>query len=125
MISNILAVNGGSSSIKFSLYADEPLKKWLSGKIDRIGPGDAKLTFTNERNKERGSQAVDAGDLSAAAAVLLDWLSKQEGATPLAAVGHRLVHGMEHSRACLIDDNLLGELQRISAYDPDHLPGEI
>ena len=122
---NILAVNGGSSSIKFSLYAGEPPEKWLSGKIDRIGPGDAKLTFTNERNKQRGSQAVDAGDLSGAAAVLLDWLSKQEGAMPLAAVGHRLVHGMEHTRACLIDDSLLEELQRISAYDPDHLPGEI
>jgi acetate kinase len=122
---NILAVNGGSSSIKFSLYAGEPLEKWLSGKIERIGLGDAKLTFTNDRNKERGSQAVEAGDLSGAAAVLLDWLSKQGGAMPLAAVGHRLVHGMEHTRACLIDDSLLEELQRISAYDPDHLPGEI
>jgi acetate kinase len=122
---NILAVNGGSSSIKFSLFAGEPPEKWLSGKIDRIGSGGAKLTFTNERNKESGSQAVDAGDLSGAAAVLLDWLSKQEGAMPLAAVGHRLVHGMEHTRACPIDDSLLEELQRISAYDPDHLPGEI
>ena len=110
---NILAVNGGSSSIKFSLYAGEPPEKWLSGKIDRIGPGDAKLTFTNDRNKQRGSQAVDASDLSGAAAVLLDWLSKQEGAMPLAAVGHRLVHGMEHTRACLIDDSLLGELQSL------------
>ena len=122
---NILAVNGGSSSIKFSLYAGEPLVKWLSGKIDRIGPGDAKLTYTNDRNKTHGGIPVDAGDLSAAASVLLDWLSKQEGSTPLAAVGHRLVLGMEHTRASLIDEGLLEELQRISAYDPDHLPGEI
>jgi acetate kinase len=122
---NILAVNGGSSSIKFSLYAGAPPAKWLSGKIDRIGAGNAKLTYTDDRNKTHGAVPVDAGDLSGAAAVLLDWLSKQEGAMPLAAVGHRLVYGMEHTRACLIDDGLLDELQRISAYDPDHLPGEI
>jgi acetate kinase len=122
---NILAVNGGSSSIKFSLYAGEPLVKWLSGKIDRIGLGDAKLTYTNDRNKMNGTLPVDAGDLSGAADWLIDWLSKQESAMPLAAVGHRLVHGMEHTQACLIDDGLLEELQRISAYDPDHLPGEI
>src|ERR1700722_12261188 len=90
---NILAVNGGSSSIKFSLYAGAPLEKWLSGKIERIGLGDAKLTFINNRNKERGSQAVEAGDLSGAATVLLDWLSKQRGAMPLAAGGHRLGKG--------------------------------
>ena len=36
--SNILAINGGSSSIKFALYgAVKPLKRRLSGKIDRIG----------------------------------------------------------------------------------------
>jgi acetate kinase len=122
---NILAVNGGSSSIKFSLYSGEAPEKWLSGKIDRIGPGDAKLTYTNDRNKAKESLAVDAGDLSKAAAVLLDWLSKQDGAMPLAAVGHRLVHGMAHTQACLINDELLKELERISAIDPDHLPGEI
>ncbi len=122
---NILAVNGGSSSIKFSLYSGDTPKKWLSGKIDRIGIGDAKLTFTNDRNGAKNSQAVDAADLSKAAAVLLDWLSKQDGAMPLAAVGHRLVHGMEHARACLIDEGLLRELEQISAIDPDHLPGEI
>lgn len=122
---NILAVNGGSSSIKFSLYGGEPPEKWLSGKVDRIGQGDAKLTYKNSRNGTTNSLPVDAGDLSEAAAVLLDWLSKQDGAMPLAAVGHRLVHGMEHTKATLIDDQLLEDLERISAYDPDHLPGEI
>jgi len=43
----------------------------------------------------------------------------------LAAVGHRLVYGLDHHKAGLIDDALLEELQHISEYDPDHLPGEI
>jgi len=33
-----LTINGGSSSIKFALYhVEEPLKRGLYGKIDRIG----------------------------------------------------------------------------------------
>lgn len=129
---NILAVNGGSSSIKFSLYgAGEPLSKWLSGKITRIGLKDAKLTFTNSRNNTKDEVPVEnevplaVVGLSEAADVLTDWLQKQEGAMPLAAIGHRVVHGLQHRHASVIDAGLLQELQSISGYDPDHLPGEI
>ena len=132
---NILAVNGGSSSIKFSLYstangsvgrlAGDPLTKWLSGKIERIGLKDTELTFTDTRNRQQGHIPVTAGDLPGAAAFLLDWLGKQPGAAPLAAAGHRIVHGLQHTQASVIDDGLLKDLERISAYDPDHLPGEI
>ena len=68
---------------------------------------------------------VEATDLPGAAAFLLDWLEKQEGASSLAAVGHRLVQGLEHTQACLVDDGLIEELERIEVYDPDHLPGEL
>jgi acetate kinase len=123
---NILAVNGGSSSIKFSLYTcQDPPDKWLSGKITRIGLKDTELTFTNIRNNDRGQLPVKASGLSEAAVFLLDWLEQQAGGGSLAAVGHRVVHGLQHREAALIDDVLLDDLQRISAYDPDHLPGEI
>ena len=123
---NILAVNGGSSSIKFSLYtAGDPPAKWLSGKITRIGLKDAKLTFTNNRNNTGDELPVDAAGLSEAADLLAGWLQKQDGAMPLAAVGHRVVHGLEHRHATIIDAALLQELESITGYDPDHLPGEI
>jgi len=127
---NILAVNGGSSSIKFSVYevrdeADPP-EKWLTGKIDRIGEENPELTYTNNRKKDgRKQQDVKAADLSAAGVFLLDWLKKQEGVLPLAAAGHRVVHGGRRTQACLIDDTVLGELEALRVYDPDHLPGEI
>lgn len=41
----ILAINGGSSSIKFALYpVEEPLQRGLHGTIDRIGLGGTKHT---------------------------------------------------------------------------------
>ena len=43
----------------------------------------------------------------------------------MAAVGHRLVQGLGHTQACVIDDALLEQLERISPYDPEHLPGEL
>lgn len=124
---NILAVNGGSSSIKFSLYtAQDPPVKWLSGKITRIGLKNTELTFTNIRNNDGGQLPVKVSGLSEAAAFLLDWLGRQQTGDPsLAAVGHRVVHGLQHRQAAFIDDDLLEDLRRISTYDPDHLPGEI
>ena len=139
---NILAVNGGSSSIKFSVYSDgEQLTRRLSGKIERIGLAGTMLTYMHTRKPGGEVSAgwripdndgateervpVDATDLPGAAAFLLEWLDKQEGASPLAAVGHRLVQGLEHTQPCLIDAVLLDELGRISVLEPDHLPGEL
>jgi acetate kinase len=123
---NILAVNGGSSSIKFSLYGcEEPPVRWLSGKITRIGLPDAELTFTNTRNGSSGKLPAKTADLAGAAAFLAGWLEQQAGVLPLAAVGHRVVHGLQHRQAAMVDDVLLDDLRRISSYDPDHLPGEI
>ncbi|HEY4107636.1 acetate/propionate family kinase [Puia sp.] len=123
---NILAVNGGSSSIKFSLYSgDDPPVKWLSGKITRIGLVNTELTFTNKRTEKNGRLPVKASGIAEAAGTLADWLQEVEGVMPLAAIGHRVVHGLQHRQAALVDDALLDDLRRISAYDPDHLPGEI
>ena len=97
----------------------------LSGKIERIGLQGTTLTYKHDRSESSGRIPVGATDLPGAAAFLLEWLDKQEGASPLAAVGHRLVQGLEHTQACLIDDALIGDLERISAYDPEHLPGEL
>ncbi|HVS97719.1 MAG TPA: acetate/propionate family kinase, partial [Puia sp.] len=42
-----------------------------------------------------------------------------------AAVGHRVVLGLGHAKAGVIDEALLGDLERSCEYDPDHLPGEL
>jgi acetate kinase len=123
---NILSVNGGSSSIKFSLYdAKGGLERRLTGKIERIGLADAGLTFTDSVRNEQGHLPVRAAGTREAADFLLDWLQGREGGAPLSAVGHRIVHGLHHRQPQLIDDGLLADLQEISSFDPDHLPGEI
>ena len=55
----------------------------------------------------------------------MDWLDEQDGFTSVAGVGHRVVHGMNHTQPELVTPELLDELHRISPYAPEHLPGEI
>jgi acetate kinase len=124
--SHILTINGGSSSIKFALYAAvEPLKRGLYGTVDRIGLSGTNLTFHEADGKPQASRELIAADHKSAANSLLDWLETQLDFTAVKAVGHRVVHGMKHTEPEIVTPELLAELHRISPYDPDHLPREI
>ena len=123
---SILTINGGSSSIKFSLYKiEDPLKKIFNGQLENIGSKKAKLNFTNSVTEQKSCVNIKAADHNEATGHLIDWLKKQEGFDSVKAVGHRIVHGMKHTEPQLITPALIKELKKISAYDPDHLPGEI
>jgi acetate kinase len=123
---SILTINGGSSSIKFALYQiEEPLKRGLYGKIDRIGLSGTNLTFYDADGKPSASRKLDAADHKSAANFLIDWLEEKIDFKTIQAVGHRVVHGMRHTAPEIVSQDLLDELHRISPYDPDHLPREI
>jgi acetate kinase len=124
--SRILTINGGSSSIKFALYQmAEPLRRGLAGTIDRIGLSGTKLTFHDSDGKPPESRDLESSDHQSAANFLIDWLEGQSGLKSVRAVGHRVVHGMQHTAPELVTQALLDELHRISPCDPDHLPREI
>jgi acetate kinase len=122
----ILAINGGSSSIKFALYQiDEPLKQGLYGKVDRIGLSGTTLTFNDLTQNQKGSTAIKALDHQSAANVLVDWLEERIGFTSIKAIGHRVVYGTKSTEPCRITEELLDELHLTSQYDPDHIPREV
>lgn len=122
---SVLTINGGSSSIKFSLYQSGiPLQLLLSGKIERIGLNDTTLSYS-EAAGPYISQKIDAADHTAAAKLLTTWLEPRLENSQLSAIGHRIVHGMKHTQPELVTKTLLDELHSISSYDPEHLPLEI
>jgi acetate kinase len=124
--SSVLTINGGSSSIKFALYrVEEPLKRGLYGKVDRIGLSGTNLTFSDPAKKRPKSIKLAAADHKSAANSLIDWLEKQNDFASVKAIGHRVVHGMKHTEPEIVTPELLDELHRISPNDPDHLPREI
>ncbi len=121
----LLTINGGSSSIRFALYGDEPIRRLLDGKVDRVGLSGTNLTFKDVRGQFQESRTVVLTDGRSAVAFLLDWLETQQVFASIKAVGHRVVHGMTHSEPERMTQELLEELHRITPYDPDHLPLEI
>lgn len=122
----ILTINGGSSSIKFAIYrTGESLERGLHGKVDRIGVSRTNLTFHDAGSKKPGRRDLDAADHKSAVDFLIDWLEGQKSFESVGAVGHRVVHGMQHTKPELVTQELLDELCRLSPTDPDHLPREI
>jgi acetate kinase len=118
----ILTINGGSSGIKFALYDTEPIiRKKLSGEISRIGLPGAAFTL-NDGNEKVPHQITSYGS---AISSLTRWLKAKNYVDEHTSIGHRVVHGGQHSEPCRITDEFLQSLKSILPYDPDHLPNEI
>ncbi|MEO8224235.1 MAG: acetate/propionate family kinase [Gammaproteobacteria bacterium] len=121
----ILTINGGSSSIKFALYrTGASLERRTYGSIDRIGLSGTTLTFSDPDKKQQ-IRKVGGADHPSASRFLLDWLEERPHLNGLCGIGHRVVHGMQHTTPELITPDLLDDLHRSMPYDPDHLPCEI
>jgi acetate kinase len=123
----ILTINGGSSSIKFALFeAGDSLRRILEGGIERIGSSEATLRVKGLDRADNFSRLVTAPDHTVAVGVLMDWIEERSGREALSAVGHRVVHGgPKYYQPQRITAEMVEELQRLSAFDPDHLPEEI
>ena len=124
---NVLAINGGSSSIKFALYeANEVLRKKFEGSIERIGLPNAFLRVKGIDGADNFSKDIDAGDQKQAVGFLMDWIEKRIGDDALSAVGHRIVQGSpKDSETQLVTKELLDDLYLYEALDPEHLPQEL
>jgi len=93
---SVLAINGGSSSIKFAVHqAGTLLKPSLSGKLDRIGVGGTTLSW----HTGSGSGVMEVPAHKPGTGLLLDWLEAREEFAAVSVVGHRVVHGMAHTGA--------------------------
>jgi acetate kinase len=125
--SRILTINGGSSSLKFALYARaDPSARLVSGRVERIGLENTRWILGRLADIREQDREVEAPNQKAAIRLVIDWLEQAVGFEEIAAVGHRVVHGgSRYQQPEPITADLIEELRRISSYDPDHLPGEI
>jgi acetate kinase len=120
----VLALNAGSSSLKFALFKNaSPPARLLSGSIERIGVKNSSFTL-----KENGGQSehvkVSAPDHVRAMEYLLQRFEQRTIAFD--AIGHRVVHGGPHyHQPQVVGRAMLKELKRIRSFDPEHLPAEI
>ena len=105
----ILAVNAGSSSLKFQMYEMPEGKVLINGYIEKIGLKDC---FWNVKiNGEKIKKERYLKDHVEAVQVVFDELLENKvikSLSEIKAVGHRVVHGGEkYSDSVLIDDEVV------------------
>ncbi|MBH0205766.1 MAG: acetate/propionate family kinase [Nitrospira sp.] len=125
--SSILVINGGSSTLKFALFrsGDSPVRE-LSGLIDRIGSPQGTFTWMQEGASHGDRRIVATLDHASCLEPILECAQDKLAREPLLAIGHRVVHGgKEYREPQRVTPVVMEELQRLSPYDPEHLPAEI
>ena len=123
----VLALNAGSSSLKFALFdGGSPLVRILSGAIDRIGSPEATFTLKGIEGQQTEGAGISVPNHVGGLEYLLKRLAGTTGDAGFGAVGHRVVHGGPRYRdPQSVDSAMLAELRRIRSFDPEHLPSEI
>ena len=123
----VLALNSGSSSLKFGVYRVGPseIEMLLSGQADSIGGSEARFSAHDSRRKEIASETASIPGQQEAISRIARLLTESNMPAP-AAIGHRIVHGGPNLRQhCVIDDAVLRQLTAAAAFAPLHTPAAL
>ena len=121
MSNQILVINCGSSSIKFSLVDPGAGAHRLSGQVERIGADDGVLKW---KGATQGQETLGPVDHRKAMQAIVGVL--RDSGLEFAGIGHRVVHGGEHFTAsCRINDESLDVLRAHQHLAPLHNPVNI
>jgi len=125
----VLAVNSGSSSLKFGLYRHPAgecnPQLLLAGGASGIGHPNGRLEVKDAAGTTLLDQAYTLNSQGHALKEILDQVGRLGHGQP-AAIGHRVVHGGPHLRAHqLIDDGLLEKLVAATQFAPIHIPAAV
>lgn len=125
----ILALNAGSSSIKFVVHTvaqNGASNRVFEGEITGIGLNEGNLTVQNAAGAKIVERRSDTTDHVVAMRQVITWLREHVPDEGLAAIGHRIVHGGPYFyESCLITDDTLKTLSGLTIFDPLHLPNEL
>ncbi|SNZ18064.1 acetate kinase [Terribacillus aidingensis] len=127
MLSNILAINAGSSSLKFQLIRMPEEEVKAVGLVERIGLKDS--IFTIKFNGEKDETTKDIENHEEAVKMLLEKLTSTgviKSLDEIDGVGHRVVHGGEKfSDSVLITEQVMNEIAEVSELAPLHNPANL
>ena len=116
---SLLALNCGSSSIKFALFTPE-MEKTLSGLVEAIGHGQSpRLVLPGRVTVPFGTQ--DQGHADLMPRLIREIILPDAGA--IGGVGHRVVHGGEQfTSPVAIDASVRSSIADLAPLAPGHQP---
>ena len=126
-MNKVLAINAGSSSLKFQLFEMPEEKVLTSGVVERIGLDNG--VFNIKYNGKKDSQTLDIKDHNVAAELVLQALVDKKIVNSLeeiVAVGHRVVHGGEYfSESVLTTEENVKRVDELGELAPLHNPANL
>lgn len=126
-MSKIIAINAGSSSLKFQLFEMPSEEVITKGLIERIGLNDGIFNITV--NGEKIKEVRDIPNHEVAVKLLLDKLTALgiiKSLDEIEGIGHRVVHGGEvFDDSVLITEEVLKKIEALSELAPLHNPANV
>lgn len=126
-MSKIIAINAGSSSLKFQLFEMPSETVLTKGLVERIGLEDSIFTITVDGEKQK--EITNIPDHAVAVNMLLKKLTENgivKSLDEIGGIGHRVVHGGEKfADSVLITDEVLADIEELSDLAPLHNPANL
>ena len=123
-MSKTIAINAGSSSLKWQLYEMPEEKVVAKGLIERIGLKDSISTVKFDGQEDQ--KILDIDDHVQAVKILLDDLTRLhiiESFDEITGIGHRVVAGGTYfPESIVITDDVLEKIEELSLIAPLHNP---
>jgi acetate kinase len=126
-VAKIIAINAGSSSLKFQLFEMPSEDVITKGLIERIGLQDSIFNITV--NGEKIEEICDIPHHEVAVKMLLDKLTSLgiiKSLNEIEGIGHRVVHGGEtFNDSVIITEEVLNKIEELSELAPLHNPANV
>ncbi|MFT8825423.1 MAG: acetate kinase [Liquorilactobacillus mali] len=123
----ILAVNAGSSTLKWKLFNMPSAKVIAKGQIERIGLDGA--IETTEFAEKKITEQIQSNNHQEAVTRLLELLREYhivEQLDEIKGVGHRFVNGgTVFSKSVVVNDEVLAKMEKLKVLAPLHNPANI
>lgn len=123
----IMAINAGSSSLKFQLYKMPSEEVITKGLVERIGESDSTFKITSA--DVNLTETLTIPNHKVAVELLLEKLLNLDiikSYDEINGIGHRVVHGgKQYSDSVLITDHVLDQIEKLSEFAPLHNPANI
>ncbi|MGX7350429.1 acetate kinase [Enterococcus canis] len=127
-MSKTIAINAGSSSLKWQLYQMPSEEVVAKGIVERIGLNDSIFTI-KYGDDQKYNEVVDINDHEVAVKMLLDKLIELNilaNYDEITGVGHRVVHGGEiYKDSVVIDDEVIKNIEELADFAPLHNPANL
>ena len=126
-MTKVIAINAGSSSLKFQLFEMPSETVLTKGLVERIGLNDSVFTITV--NDEKQTDILDIPNHAVAVKMLLEKLTSTgiiQSLDEIGGIGHRVVHGGEKfNDSVLLTEEILQEIEELNDLAPLHNPANI